>query len=97
MMAAIRRSTRALRASCVTAFFYVVACKQYYRTAETLVISSSIGGRPQAGFRATSPLQHEDRRFHFPGMTWYGHTKQGKYMCKPKADHEGDRPTQNGQ
>lgn len=35
--------------------------------------------------------------YHFRGMTWYGHTKQGKYMCKADADREGDRPTQNGQ
>ncbi|SEE46711.1 hypothetical protein SAMN05444161_5856 [Rhizobiales bacterium GAS191] len=35
--------------------------------------------------------------YHFPGMTWYGHTKEGKYICKGDADREGDRPTLNGQ
>jgi hypothetical protein len=35
--------------------------------------------------------------YHFPGMTWYGHTKEGKYICKADADREGDRPTLNGQ
>jgi hypothetical protein len=28
--------------------------------------------------------------YHFPGMTWYGHTKEGKYICKADADSEGD-------
>jgi hypothetical protein len=32
-----------------------------------------------------------------PGMTWYGHTIDGKYLCKRDADLEGDRPTRNGQ
>jgi hypothetical protein len=35
--------------------------------------------------------------YHFPGMTWYGHTIDGKYLCKRDADLEGDRPTRNGQ
>ena len=35
--------------------------------------------------------------YHFPGMTWYGHTIVGKYLCKRDADLEGDRPTGNGQ
>lgn len=35
--------------------------------------------------------------YHFPGQTWFGHTKEGKYLCRHAADQEGDRPTHNGQ
>ena len=35
--------------------------------------------------------------YHFPGQTWFGHTKNGMYMCRHTADAEGDRPTHNGQ
>jgi hypothetical protein len=35
--------------------------------------------------------------YHFPGMTWYAHTIDGKYLCRRDADLEGDRPTRNGQ
>ena len=35
--------------------------------------------------------------YHFPGQTWFGHTKFGKYECQHDADTEGDRPTRNDQ
>jgi hypothetical protein len=35
--------------------------------------------------------------FHFAGQTWFGHTKEGKYICRLAALSEGDRPTHNGQ
>jgi hypothetical protein len=35
--------------------------------------------------------------YHFAGQTWFGHTKEGKYICRRAADSEGDRPTHNGQ
>ena len=35
--------------------------------------------------------------YHFAGQTWFGHTKDGKYLCRHAADAEGDRPTHNGQ
>jgi hypothetical protein len=35
--------------------------------------------------------------YHFAGQTWFGHTKEGKYICRLAADSEGDRPTHNGQ
>jgi hypothetical protein len=35
--------------------------------------------------------------YHFAGQTWFGHTKDGKYLCRHAADDEGDRPTHNGQ
>jgi hypothetical protein len=35
--------------------------------------------------------------YHFAGQTWFGHTSQGKYLCRRAADAEGDRPTHNGQ
>jgi hypothetical protein len=35
--------------------------------------------------------------YHFPGMTWFGHTKEGRYACQHDADLQGDRSTKNGQ
>jgi hypothetical protein len=35
--------------------------------------------------------------YHFPGQRYFGCTKDGKFMCQGDADHEGDRPTRNGQ
>jgi hypothetical protein len=35
--------------------------------------------------------------YHFPGQTWFGHTQEGKYICRRAADSEGDRSTHNGQ
>jgi hypothetical protein len=35
--------------------------------------------------------------YHMPGMTWFGHTRQGTYMCRKDADRAGYRATRNGQ
>jgi hypothetical protein len=35
--------------------------------------------------------------YHMPGMTWFGHTRQGEYMCRKAADQAGYRATKNGQ
>lgn len=35
--------------------------------------------------------------YHFQGERYFGHTKDGKFMCQRDADREGDRPTHNGQ
>ena len=35
--------------------------------------------------------------YHMPGMTWFGRTKEGTYMCRKDADRAGHRPTRNGQ
>ncbi len=35
--------------------------------------------------------------YHMPGMTWFGHTREGTYMCRREADRAGHRPTRNGQ
>ena len=34
--------------------------------------------------------------YHEKGMLYYGHTKQGAYVCKKEADSAGDRETKNG-
>jgi hypothetical protein len=35
--------------------------------------------------------------YHEKGMRWYGHTRQGAYVCRAEADAAGDRDTRNGQ
>jgi hypothetical protein len=35
--------------------------------------------------------------FHFEGERWYGHTRNGAYVCEKQAVKAGDRATQNGQ
>ncbi len=35
--------------------------------------------------------------YHMPGMTWFGHTREGKFMCRKDADRAGYRATKNGQ
>jgi hypothetical protein len=35
--------------------------------------------------------------YHEKGMRWYGHTKQGAYVCRKEADAAGYRDTRNGQ
>jgi hypothetical protein len=35
--------------------------------------------------------------YHFQGQRYFGCTKSGKFLCQHDADHEGDRPTHNGQ
>ena len=35
--------------------------------------------------------------YHMPGMTWFGHTREGTYMCRKEADRAGHRATRNGQ
>jgi hypothetical protein len=37
------------------------------------------------------------RIYHWKGMRWYGHTKNGAYVCKREADENGSRGTFNGQ
>lgn len=34
--------------------------------------------------------------YHAKGMLYYGHTKQGAYVCTKEADAAGDRPAKNG-
>lgn len=41
-------------------------------------------------------LNTKSRVYHEKGMVYYGHTKQGAYVCKKEADAAGDRETQNG-
>jgi hypothetical protein len=35
--------------------------------------------------------------YHWKGMRWYGHIKNGAYVCKKEADDNGNRGTLNGQ
>lgn len=35
--------------------------------------------------------------WHEKGMRWYGHTKQGAYVCRKEAAAAGYRDTRNGQ
>ena len=35
--------------------------------------------------------------YHLSGMTWFGHTREGRYMCRTEADKAGYRATRNGQ
>ena len=35
--------------------------------------------------------------YEMPGMTWFGHTRDGRYMCRRDADRAGFRATRNGQ
>jgi hypothetical protein len=34
--------------------------------------------------------------YHEKGMLYYGHTKQGAYVCRKAANAAGDRETKNG-
>jgi len=35
--------------------------------------------------------------YHYPGMRWYGNTKEGMYMTEKDALAHGFRATRNGQ
>ncbi|HEY0395575.1 MAG TPA: hypothetical protein VGD01_13845 [Candidatus Elarobacter sp.] len=41
-------------------------------------------------------LNTKTKVYHEKGMVYYGHTKQGAYVCKKEADSAGDRETKNG-
>jgi len=41
-------------------------------------------------------LNTKSRVYHEKGELYYGHTKQGAYVCKKEADADGDRETKNG-
>ena len=41
-------------------------------------------------------LNTKSRVYHAKGMEYYGHTKQGAYVCKKEADAAGDREAKNG-
>jgi hypothetical protein len=41
-------------------------------------------------------LNTKSHVYHEKGQTYYGHTKQGAYVCKKEADAAGDRETKNG-
>jgi hypothetical protein len=41
-------------------------------------------------------LNTKTKVYHEKGMLYYGHTKQGAYVCKKEADAAGDRETKNG-
>jgi hypothetical protein len=40
-------------------------------------------------------LNTKTKVYHEKGMLYYGHTKQGAYVCKKEADAAGDRETKN--
>jgi hypothetical protein len=41
-------------------------------------------------------LNTKTKVYHEKGMVYYGHTKQGAYVCKKEADSAGDHETKNG-
>lgn len=41
-------------------------------------------------------LNTKSHVYHEKGMVYYGHTKQGAYVCKQEADSAGDHETKNG-
>jgi hypothetical protein len=41
-------------------------------------------------------LNTKSHVYHDKGMPFYGHTKQGAYVCKKEADAAGDHETKNG-
>jgi len=41
-------------------------------------------------------LNTKSHVYHEKGQLYYGHTKQGAYVCKKEADADGDRETKNG-
>jgi hypothetical protein len=41
-------------------------------------------------------LNTKTKVYHEKGMLYYGHTKQGAYVCKKEADAAGDHETKNG-
>jgi hypothetical protein len=41
-------------------------------------------------------LNTKTKVYHDKGQLYYGHTKQGAYVCKKEADAAGDHETKNG-
>ena len=41
-------------------------------------------------------LNTKTKVYHEKGMLYYGHTKQGAYVCRKEADAAGDRDSKNG-
>jgi hypothetical protein len=41
-------------------------------------------------------LNTKSKVYHEKGMLYYGHTKQGAYVCRKEADAAGDRDSKNG-
>ena len=40
-------------------------------------------------------VNNDSRVYHFPGTRYYGHTKEGAFMCEADAKAAGDRAALN--